>query len=301
MYEITETATENFNLTIHVDGIPIPLTAGNLGLRYKAFSLPTADRSGHSEIRIRRFIALDRAALEKAVSQVYEQTLVPPVNASVVSYNKAENFTEVSASATGLAINPASLRQTLEKALIQGATEITLQRETLQPAVRTQDLREVIGVYTTRTTNSTDRNFNIRQASGALSGTKVLPGAEFSFFGTVGDTASSKSPYRIAGTLLNGQPSTGRGGGICQVSATLYCAVKQASLLVTERHLHSARVGYVSVEGEAMVNQGTHDFKFKNTLSEPVTVLFTYDNVNLTCFLFKSNEGGERYAGSGKG
>ena len=142
-----------------------------------------------------------------------------------------------------------------------------------------------LSTYTTHTTNVPNRNTNIQLASNYLSGTLVRPGSTFSFNGTLGYTSSARG-YKEAGILINGEPSTALGGGICQVSSTMYNAVLDAGLRVVERHPHSAPVGYVPAGRDATVSYGGPDFKFQNNTPNDLYLICDYNNRSLTVSLY---------------
>ncbi|MDR1642051.1 MAG: VanW family protein [Clostridiales bacterium] len=143
----------------------------------------------------------------------------------------------------------------------------------------------VIGTYTTHTTNVVNRNTNIRVATEALTNRTLVPGEEFSYNGSLGNTTPEKG-YKVAGILVNGKPSSGIGGGICQVSSTMYNAVLEAGMKVTERHPHSASVGYVPKGRDATVSYGSLDFKWQNNTSSKVYMTLSYNDrvVNVTLY-----------------
>jgi vancomycin resistance protein YoaR len=143
----------------------------------------------------------------------------------------------------------------------------------------------LLGTYTTYTTNSANRNTNIRLCCQFLNRTVVKPGSVFSFNGTLGYTSADRG-FKEAGVLVNGELDTGLGGGICQVSSTLYNAVLAAGQKVVERHAHSAAVTYVPTGHDATVNYGTLDFKFQNISKSDIYLIFTYDNRTLTVSLY---------------
>lgn len=96
----------------------------------------------------------------------------------------------------------------------------------------------MIGTYSTTTTANKDRNKNIELAAEALNGLILQPGEEFSFNKATGERSEAKG-YRPAGAYVNGELVEEPGGGVCQVSSTLYNAVIFSGLTTTERHAHS--------------------------------------------------------------
>ena len=105
-----------------------------------------------------------------------------------------------------------------------------------------------------------------------------MPNQEFSFNDVVG-IRSEENGYKTAKIILNGEYSEGVGGGVCQVSTTLYNCALVSGLKITEHHRHSLNVGYIEPSFDAMVNSYTSDLKFVNTTAKNVYILsYTTDN-----------------------
>jgi len=115
------------------------------------------------------------------------------------------------------------------------------------------------------------RDTNIKLASDSINQSVVHPGEEFSFNRTVGPT-TEKNGYKLAMIYVDGKKDEGFGGGVCQVSSTLYNAAANAGMNITERHDHSLPVTYVESGKEAATSYGVKDFKFVNQLSHPVAI-----------------------------
>lgn len=141
-------------------------------------------------------------------------------------------------------------------------------------------LYQVIGTYTTTTTANKDRNKNIELAAEALNGFILQPGEEFSFNNATGERSEAKG-YRPAGAYVNGELVEEPGGGVCQVSSTLYNAVIFSGLTTTERHAHSYEPSYVTPGEDAMVSFGGPDMKFKNTSSTAIAIRTSFSDRKL--------------------
>jgi vancomycin resistance protein YoaR len=136
----------------------------------------------------------------------------------------------------------------------------------------TQGIKELISSFSTNfDAGNTPRSSNIRLAAKIIDGTIVPPGATFSFNEVVGERTEEKG-FREAGVYINGKVDTGIGGGICQVSTTLYNTVLLADLFVLERSNHSLTVPYVPLSRDAAVSWGTQDFKFRNNTENHIFV-----------------------------
>lgn len=134
--------------------------------------------------------------------------------------------------------------------------------------------------YTSYTTSSEDRKENIALASKALDNVLIASGDEFSFNRTVGER-TIKRGYKVAKIIVNGEFVDGVGGGVCQVSTTLYNAVLLAGLDIIEYHPHSLPVSYVAPSFDAMVNSGWADLKFVNRTHNPIIIRTTADGAVL--------------------
>ena len=111
--------------------------------------------------------------------------------------------------------------------------------------------------------NPKTRATNIALAASAINGAVIKPGEVFSFNNAVGSTTADKG-YKKAKIFVNGREKEGFGGGICQVSSTLFNAAQEAGMEIVERHPHSKEVKYVAKGHDAAVTPGSIDFKFKN-------------------------------------
>ncbi|RUS48267.1 hypothetical protein ELR57_05280 [Cohnella sp. AR92] len=129
-----------------------------------------------------------------------------------------------------------------------------------------------IGQYATYfNSNNRNRAKNIALSAKAIDNRVVFPGEKFSFNQTVGRRDSSKG-YVRAPIIVRGELSEGIGGGICQVSSTLFNAADRAGLRILERYSHSRHVPYVMPGRDATVSWGGPDFVFSNPYNQPVLI-----------------------------
>lgn len=144
-----------------------------------------------------------------------------------------------------------------------------------------------IGSYkTTLTDKDKNRVRNIVLASKKINGYVVKPGDVFSFNNVVGERTSSKG-YKKAKIIVNGESSEDLGGGICQLSSTIYNAAEASGLEIIERHSHSKEVVYVPLGKDAAVDYGNLDFKFKNNKNHPVKVKIRIKNSKVYVSILK--------------
>ena len=150
-----------------------------------------------------------------------------------------------------------------------------------EPEVTEELLREQFGLvseFSTKCSSNTNRNNNISQACKYISGTILQPGEQFSFNKVVGVRTYERG-FREATVILGGQYEQGLGGGICQVSSTLYNAVAKADLKVVERNNHAWPSDYVLTGCDATVDYPALDFKFENNTDfQVIVVMWFKDN-----------------------
>ncbi len=134
--------------------------------------------------------------------------------------------------------------------------------------------------HTSYPASSEERKNNIKVASKSLNNTLIDSNCEFSFNDTVGKRTLARG-YKTAKIIFNGKFVDGVGGGVCQVSTTLYNAVLLSGLSVTEYHPHSLPVSYVAPSFDAMVNSDSADLKFINNTHNPVFIKTYADDSTL--------------------
>ncbi len=125
--------------------------------------------------------------------------------------------------------------------------------------------------YTSYSNSSHERKHNIKMAALTLDKTFIDVGAEFSFNQTVGARTEQRG-YLTSKVIVGGEFIDGVGGGVCQVSTTLYNAVLLSGLKITEYHPHSLAVSYVAPSFDAMVSYGFADLKFINDTHNPIII-----------------------------
>lgn len=146
--------------------------------------------------------------------------------------------------------------------------ENILSQSTRTPIIKEHEVS--LGEATTKIIDvGKNRVSNIYLACKKVSGIKLSPGEEFSFNNITGKKNKANG-YKYAPVLINGEKSYGIGGGVCQVSTTIYMAVLNAGLEITEHHNHSEPVAYAPEGMDATVVFGVKDFKFKNSLESHI-------------------------------
>ena len=144
---------------------------------------------------------------------------------------------------------------------------------------------KTLSTFTTKTTSNSKRNTNVKLAAQAINGTILQPGEEFSFNDTVGQRTAEKG-YQGAAAYNNGEVVEEIGGGVCQVSSTLYNAVLKSGLKTTVRRSHTYEPSYVTPGTDATVSWGGPDYKFVNSSDTAVGIRASYSNQTVTISIY---------------
>ncbi len=192
------------------------------------------------------------------VDAVYEELYVEAVNATL----DPEDDYSIVASVTGVSFDKDAVQTALDAAAEGETVAIDLDYE--EPEVTTQKLEDnlfvdYLGSYTTKVSDTSNRISNVKLAAEKVSGTILLSGGVFSYNATVGERPAVSS-FTEAAAYLNGDTVQELGGGICQVSSTLYAATLYANLEIVERHNHTYASSYIDLGMDATVSWEGPDY-----------------------------------------
>lgn len=173
-----------------------------------------------------------------------------------------------------------------KKIIAEEGDSFTIPLKILYPNIKTNDIGneafpDTLAEFSSNyATSNANRTTNIALASSKINGLVMMPGDVFSFNDIVGKR-TPQAGFKVAGVYVNGQVTNDYGGGICQVSSTLYNAVLRANLEIVYRTNHQFIVGYVPISTDATVSWGAPDFKFKNSRNYPIKIVITNSNKNI--------------------
>lgn len=251
---------------------------------------------------------LDAAALESALRQqldsrdlspvacTYTQRAAQPLDIQAlhdeISGTMAAAICDKSTgkptqSRVGVQFDVAAVQAQLDAA--QPGEEFLADAQVQFPPAATEELeqamfRDVIGTCTTTCAGPWGRRQNIKLAAAAINGRIYNPGEEFWYNATVGQRTEARG-FQPAAAYSGGKTVTSIGGGICQVSSTLYYAVLLSDLDIVLRYCHMFNPGYMPIGCDATVSWGGPDFAFRNSRDYPIKIVTSYndDTNELTC------------------
>ncbi|MGM0844690.1 MAG: VanW family protein [Bacillota bacterium] len=176
----------------------------------------------------------------------------------------------------------------------RGTTVLEIPTKLVYPKVDSELLEKIkrkrISHYVTYfNARNKERVHNIKLASEAINNYVVFPGETFSFNHVVGKRTVAKG-YLPAPVIEKGELREGVGGGICQVSSTLFNAVDRAGVKVLERYSHSRRVPYVPPKRDATVSWYGPDFTFRNQHNQPLLIRSKVMNGQMIIMVFSSED-----------
>ena len=211
----------------------------------------------------------------------------------------ANNLMEIQPDQPGQAVQADALvNQIKELEPFQDPAPLKVELQEVAPALRAADLeaKKIDGLIASHTTwfdaANLERTANVRLAAEALDGTLIEPGEIISFNEIVGERTGDKG-YQDALIVVNGEFVPGLGGGICQVSSTLYNTGLLANLKIEERTNHGLAVAYVPLGQDATVVYGAIDLKMRNTTGGYLLLRSKISNGSVTIEFYGKKTSGQ--------
>lgn len=209
-------------------------------------------------------------SVEKNAEKIETATNREAKNAYVSKFTPyAENRFEYAEAENGKELNTTDLSNQLKAAISQGVSEtrIVAEVETVEAKIQIDDLKkniEKLASYQTVSTNSANGTENMKISLAACNGSVIEPGATWSFNECTGDSNLESNGYKAAGVIVNGELTSGIGGGICQSSSTIYNAAIRANMDIEERYCHMWASSYVPTGLDATIDYPRLDLKLSN-------------------------------------
>ena len=240
-------------------------------------------------------VTYDTATVRSLVGIIEANLNREAVDAQVATFdfaNRAFTFTQDRA---GARVDGDDLYNKIVEALNRKEFNavITASTQPITPRVTKAELMNsfsLISSYTTETTSNANRNTNIDLAARAISGKVVMPGETFSFNQATGQRTAEKG-YKMAAAIAGGTTVDEIGGGVCQVSSTLFNAAAMADMTILTRHPHTWPSNYVEKGRDATVNWPNLDFSFRNDRTSPLFIVAWYQQRKCTVELYGASLG----------
>ena len=231
---------------------------------------------------------IDDNKLNKLVNKIEHMVYKKPENAIIDEDGK------IIEEKIGYTLNKTDLNEQISKYFYKGSpTNINVSKLPVYPKVDSELLSEIhdvkIGEYTTYyKVNNEERSHNIALATKAINNYVLFPGEQFSFNKIVGKRTKERG-YKRAPVIVKGEFAEDIGGGICQVSSTLFNAVNISGINIIERVTHSRNVPYVPKGKDATVSWWGPDFIFANKYDHPILIQARTKNGIMNVQVFTSN------------
>ncbi len=236
--------------------------------------------------------------IQKTLDNIADNIYIKPHDAALKTNTNTEKVFFVTKEIIGVKLDENELYNILcSTYLADKELKIDLPTSKLYPKVTSKDFDYISkrADFSTNIANSSsDRKHNIKNALNSLNMVEVAPNAIFSFNKTVGKR-TAQNGYRQAKIIVNNEYVDGLGGGVCQVSTTLYNSALLAGMDIVEANKHSKQIGYVKYGFDAMVNFGSSDLKFKNPTENKIIIVTNYSPSTARIRIFGKDMGNVSY------
>lgn len=231
--------------------------------------------------------------LTKKIDSIGKNLKISPKNATMKINSHSNNVFEISPERIGLMIDKSALIEDICFAYLNNKPlKFKIPTFQILPQTTKKDFEKFTNLRSDFSTDishsSQSRKHNIKNALNSLNKIQIAPNEIFSFNKVVGKR-TAENGYREAKIIVNNEFVDGLGGGVCQVSSTLYNSALLAGLEIIEANKHSKQVNYVKYGFDAMVNFGSSDLKFRNNTSEKLTIITNYSSSTARIRIYGEN------------
>lgn len=260
----------------YIDGKNLVITKGSEGNIVNTNLMATYIKNGILNLNLKNR-NLEISTLTKQPSKIDIEKIHKEIYKECKNAYYTQNPFAVYPSENGLdfAISMDDAKNILEE---ENKDEYIIPLKILYPSVTTnmigtEAFPDLLSTYSTKySARNTGRTTNLQLAASKINGTVLMPGETFSYNQVVG-ARTIAAGYKEAPIYVSGQVVDGLGGGICQITSTLYNAVLYANLQIVERSNHQFVPSYVTASRDATVVYGSIDFKFKNNREYPIKLV----------------------------
>ena len=260
-------------------------------------------QTGYSLDKEQLYTALDNklrtadfTAMEAVRKEAHPQALNATVIANAVNREVVQTVLDLEADPTGGTVREGTAGISVAESDLNAAIASANRHETVRCTVTQPDytaaeykallFRDVLGQCTTDfNPGNKNRTTNVLLATDFCNGVILMPGQVFSYNDTVGERTAERG-FKEATIYVGNSAEDGLGGGVCQVTSTIYYAALRADLKIVERYAHSRMVTYVPLGEDATVAWGSKDFKFENNTGFPMKIVTSHKTNTLTVKLY---------------
>lgn len=264
----------------YIEGKNLIITPGSEGNIVNVSQMVSYIKNGLANLTLKDRVLDIATIVEKPseinINKIYEEIYKEPVDAY---YTQDPYAVFPSENGMDFAISLDEAKAMLE----EQKDEYVIPLKILYPNVTTnmigtEAFPDLLSTYSTKySTRDKDRTTNLQLAANKINGTVLMPGEVFSYNQVVGERTIAAG-YKEAPIYVSGEVVDGLGGGICQITSTLYNAVLYANLEIVSRSNHQFVPSYVTASRDATVVYGAIDFKFKNTRDYPIKITCSVSN-----------------------
>ena len=255
----------------------LPISFDTRDAVMEALSLKKHWPGGIEPRRLHTAMGVDLGQLKDALMQLSAALQYDPTDATA-SYSPENGFTYTD-HRDGRSLDYDRLCESMQEVISSKKSGSVSAETSGVPAKYTSDMARqdtsLIAEFTTSFSGSTygkaNRVFNIEKAAALIDGKTVAPGEEFDTNAALGDR-NEENGWKTAAGIRDGAYVQEYGGGVCQVSSTLYNAALMADLEITERHHHSWPLGYIDIGRDATISTGGPNLRFINSSPAPITI-----------------------------
>lgn len=264
----------------YIEGKNLIITPGSEGNIVNVSQMVSYIKNGLANLTLKDRVLDIATVVEQPskinIDKIYEEIYKDPVDAY---YTQEPYAVFPSENGMDFAISLDEAKAILE----EQKDEYTIPLKILYPNVTTnmigtEAFPDLLSTYSTKySTRDRDRTTNLQLAANKINGTVLMPGEVFSYNQVVGERTIAAG-YKEAPIYVSGEVVDGLGGGICQITSTLYNAVLYANLGIVSRSNHQFVPSYVTASRDATVVYGAIDFRFKNTRNYPIKITCSVSN-----------------------
>lgn len=237
--------------------------------------------------------------LTKTLNKIEKNINIKPKDATCKIKTYTKKVFHITNEIVGISVDRHSLIDNIcNNYLKNEPMQILIPTRKILPKITKKDFEKYTNLRAVFSTDisssSADRKHNIKNSLQSLNKIVIAPNEIFSFNKAVGKR-TKENGYREAKIIVNNEFVDGIGGGVCQVSSTLYNAALLSGLEIIESNKHSKQVGYVKYGFDAMVNFGSSDLKFRNNTNEKIIIITNFSLNKLQIRIFGQELGNTQY------